>query len=352
LLVLPATQSLVHHAGSSLSALRWPYVAWSIGTLVFLARLALCYVRLLRHNEAIPAIMWRKLKSELVILTPQQVRLHAVGPAVLWAPRPLLLLPADFLQRFDAGERSLILRHEQTHLRRGDPLWNLLAEIMLALLWFHPLAWLALPRLRLDQELACDECVLQQLPHDEGRYAKALLRSTGAVAASVLIPWLDPPQLKERLSMIQRQRVSTFRRRLGYSLLAATIGVCAVSVQAGPLSHAPGGAVSDLSYNARLQPRYPKAAIQQKQQGTVVLKVLVSPQGTVKTVDYDARASTTTSASLIGAASDAAFQWHFNPAMKAGKPIESYALVPVKFALSPSKGKSTPSQHAPAARKS
>jgi hypothetical protein len=45
--------------------------------------------------------------------------------------------------------------------------------------------------------------------------------------------------------------------------------------------------------------------------------------------------STTTSADLIAAASDAARRWHFNPQMKGGKPIDGYARVPVKFDLTP-----------------
>jgi beta-lactamase regulating signal transducer with metallopeptidase domain len=51
---------------------------------------------------------------------------------VLYARRALLLLPADFLPRFGADERALILRHEQTHVRRCDPLWSLLADVMVA----------------------------------------------------------------------------------------------------------------------------------------------------------------------------------------------------------------------------
>ncbi|MEP7186689.1 MAG: energy transducer TonB [Rhodanobacter sp.] len=84
-----------------------------------------------------------------------------------------------------------------------------------------------------------------------------------------------------------------------------------------------------------MQPHYPKASIQQREQGTVVLNVLVDPRGAVKSVDYDAKARTTTSASLTGEASDAAFKWHSNSALQNGKPIESYARVPVKFSISP-----------------
>jgi hypothetical protein len=36
---------------------------------------------------------------------------------------------------------------------------------------------------------------------------------------------------------------------------------------------------------------------------------------------------------LIKAASDAAAQWHFTPAKRNGKAVESYAWVPVQFDL-------------------
>ena len=342
LLVLPATQSLMHHTASSAFGMPWPLAVWAIGAFTLLLRLAVCYGRLRRETTPVPDAMWLKVRAELNGLPRQRVRVHVSGPAVLWAARPLLVLPADFLQRFSGDERRLILRHEQTHLRRRDPLWSLLAEIALAALWFHPLAWLALPRLRLDQELACDERVLEQLPHDETRYVHALLHSTVDTTAFVLIPWLHPPQLKERLKMIERQRVNALRRRLGYPALITAIAVCAMSVQAGPLTQPPSGASSDLSYNMRLQPRYPAASIQQHEQGMVMLMVLVDPEGTVKTVDYDPKGSTTTSASLIGAASDAAFKWHFKPAMENGKAIESYARVPVKFSLNELSDKEAP----------
>jgi hypothetical protein len=84
----------------------------------------------------------------------------------------------------------------------------------------------------------------------------------------------------------------------------------------------------------RLQPHYPKASIQQKQRNMLVLNILVDQQGKMKSAEYDAEVSTTTSASLIGAASSATFEWRFQPAIKDGKLAESYALVPIKFSPS------------------
>lgn len=307
---------------------------WLAGTAIALLRLAHAYVRLRRRCRALPARLLAHCRRAHPGLDPRRLRLHPQGPAVLCALRSVILLPADFLQRFDPAQRELILAHEQGHIARHDPLWSLLADVLAALLWFHPLAWLALPRFRLDQELACDERVLRQRSGDAGAYARTLLASTGMDTAPVLIPWLAEPQLKERLMMIRRDRTSTARRLAGYLGAALFIGGVGLTAQAAPLATEPKSvATQDLQFNARMHPRYPKASIINKEQGTVVLKVLVNPDGSVKTVDYDPKASTTTSANLIAAASDAAMQWRFNPAMRGGQPIESYARVPVEFSL-------------------
>lgn len=307
---------------------------WSAGALLGLIRLARAYVGLSRRCRPLPDDLVDATRELLAVRDRSRLRLHDAGPAVLWAPRSLILLPADFLQRFDASQRAMVLAHESTHLRRGDALWTLLAELACAALWFHPLVWLALPRFRLDQELACDESMLRQGPHDAGSYARTLFSSAAAVPAAALIPWLAEPQLKERLMMIRRDRTTKARRIAGYLGTAAFIGSLCLAAQAAPLATPPGPkATQNLEADARMQPRYPKASIANKEQGTVVLKVRVNPDGTVKAVDYDPKASTTTSANLIAAASDAAMQWRFNPALKQGQPVERYARVPVKFSL-------------------
>jgi TonB family protein len=312
-----------------------PWMAlWLLGATLALLRLIRAYGRLRRDCRPLPPALLALCQREHPSLDPRRLRLHPQGPAVLWSWRSLILLPADFAQRFGTGQRALVLAHEQAHLARRDPLWSLLAELIAALLWFHPLAWLALPRFKLDQELACDERILRHHANDAGIYARTLLASTGMDAAPVLIPWLAEPQLKERLMMIRRDRTSTVRRLAGYLGAALFIGGVGLAAQAAPLATEPKSvATQDLQFNARMHPRYPKASIINKEQGTVVLKVLVNPDGSVKTVDYDPKASTTTSANLIAAASDAAMQWRFNPAMRGGQPIESYARVPVEFSL-------------------
>jgi TonB family protein len=315
------------HAVVGTPWLRW---LWLAGTAAMLLRLAVQYVCLRRRARPLPEALVARLRQELPGLDPRRLRQHPAGPAVLWAPRSLVLLPADFLERFDAAERRHVLRHELTHLRRGDALWSLLAELAFALLWFHPLAWLARPRFRLDQELACDERVLRHAPRDEAGYARTLLHSVGLSPAPTLIPWLAEPQLKERLTMIQRHRPGALRRRAGYAALAVLMAGSVFVAQAATGSRQ---ASQDLSFNARIQPRYPATAIKNKEQGTVVLKVLVGKDGKPHGIDVDP--ATRAAPDLVESAREAAMQWRFRPALRNGKPIAGYARVPVTFSLTP-----------------
>jgi TonB family protein len=311
----------------------WLFWFWLTGALAFLVRLATGYVCLLRRGIPLPAELRRALQADLGDLDTRRLRLHPAGPAVLWSLRSRILLPPDVMSRFDAHERRLVLQHELTHLRRGDAWWSLLANLAFALLWFHPLAWVALPRLRLDQELACDERVLGQAPQDATKYAYTLLHSTGVNLASVLIPWLTEPQLKERLNMIQRDRPSTLRRRMGFIVLTAmmTGGVFAAQAVVPAPSDQPASA--DLGYNSLIQPHYPADAIRNKQEGMVILDVRVGADGKPRSVR--AEAGEHVADSLVEAASDTAMQWHFHPATRRGEAVEGHARVPVKFSLTP-----------------
>src|SRR5690348_9337958 len=256
---------------------------WLMGAAVALLRLGVHYVRLLRGLRAGPANWTRALEQAWPGSDTRRLREHAGGPAVLWAlPRSLILLPADFAERFDNdATRELVLRHEITHARRGDAWWSLAMEIASALLWFHPLAWLARSRFRLDQELACDERVLRDAPRDAAGYAHTLLHSVGLSPVPVLIPWLAEPQLKERLTMIQRHRPGALRRRAGVAALAVLMAGSVFVAQAATNSQQ---ASQDLTYNSQIMPRYPAAAIKAREQGTVLLSVLVHADGTVGTI--------------------------------------------------------------------
>lgn len=98
-------------------------------------------------------------------------------------------------------------------------------------------------------------------------------------------------------------------------------------------------AAAPASFNAAyLQnplPRYPMEARRAGEQGTVVLRVLVSSEGTAVRVELDKSSG---SPHLDAAARETVKAWRFAPARRGGEAIESWIVVPVVFRLEGSSG--------------
>lgn len=71
--------------------------------------------------------------------------------------RPLIGVPCQFVQRFHSLERDVMLAHELGHLRNRDPLWLFVADLVVALWWWHPAVWFARRRLESACEFAADD---------------------------------------------------------------------------------------------------------------------------------------------------------------------------------------------------
>ncbi|KQW51322.1 MULTISPECIES: M56 family metallopeptidase [unclassified Roseateles] len=135
---------------------------WLVGAAVMLAALALQWAWLGRTVRRLPELAdarWRRLAAALAadLGLPVPALRHArVGWASpLIAPGRVLCLPRWCLDLPDDEARA-VLGHELAHLHRRDPAWRLLTATLQALLWPQVLNRVALRRLDLLAELACD----------------------------------------------------------------------------------------------------------------------------------------------------------------------------------------------------
>lgn len=144
---------------------------WAVGFAGMLIYTVATYIRLrLRLREAV--------RLEKNVFECSRID----SPFLLGFFRPRIYLPVHI----NEGSRSVVIAHEQAHLRRGDNWFKLIAFICLALHWYNPLVWIAYSLLCRDIEGACDEAVIRQMD-EQGRkdYSSALLncqKRRGSVA--------------------------------------------------------------------------------------------------------------------------------------------------------------------------
>ena len=94
------------------------------------------------------------------------------SPFVFGVINPRIYLPFSMTE----DEISAVEAHEDTHIRRHDPLSKLIGYLLLSVFWFQPLLWVAYHVFCRDIELACDEAAVTSLsPDARAAYSEALL---------------------------------------------------------------------------------------------------------------------------------------------------------------------------------
>jgi len=233
--VLPGQTSVSPDAGVDVAASvfsAWPLaslltVLWIAGFVLSFALLIYRHRRFLQHHG-----LHRASGKLCVAATPD------VGPVTVGVFRPRIVLPKDFEQRYDAVERRLILEHEHAHIRSGDVLVNAFAAFVQCLQWFNPLVYLALPRFRVDQELACDARVMRKHSKHRRTYAEALLKaqlSARAVPLGCAWPPGGMQPLRQRIEELGQSRPAPARWALGALVcIFSTVATAAVAWAAIP----------------------------------------------------------------------------------------------------------------------
>jgi hypothetical protein len=200
------------------------------------------------------------LRAEMSCVQPVAVRTSAelVTPATIGWKRASILLPEDW-STWDDGERRAILAHELAHVRRGDFGTGFLAQLSLALQFYHPLAhWLA-ARLRLEQELAADAWSAQlsggNLPYLTTLAQMALRRDNRALG------WPARAFLPSRGTFVRRLEMLRNSKSVRHVLLSSsarlfTVGTLAaiallLTGMRGPLTESNGQTQTGSSGNSQ-----------------------------------------------------------------------------------------------------
>jgi beta-lactamase regulating signal transducer with metallopeptidase domain len=220
-------------------------IAWLFFAVVMLARLAVANARVSSwHRSSRPVedgrwhTLLRRLTREYGIERPVVLLEHGqTDVPVTWGiVYPVILLPAS-AEDWDEEQRVAVLTHELAHVKRFDALSQLLGQLALALLWFHPMVWMAVRRMRLEREHACDDFVLiagaraSRYADDLLSFARRLTRPTAPAAAALAMARRS--ELEGRLlAILDPAMKRTAVRRARVALLTLAVMVLATPLAA------------------------------------------------------------------------------------------------------------------------
>ena len=160
-------------------------------------------------------------------------------PATWGVGRPVVLLPED-AESWPEPTRRMVLLHELAHVRRLDAGTQLAGRLACALFWFHPLAWHALSRLRIECEHACDDCVIEagERPVDYARQLLDLALTIRSFRSSTALAMARPNTLEVRMkALFDTNRDHTPLNRqssLRFAAVAAIVVIGLATAHPGP----------------------------------------------------------------------------------------------------------------------
>ena len=156
---------------------------------------------------------------------------HTTSPLFVGSVHSAIVLPESW-RGWSLEHMGAVLTHELAHAHRRDVLWQGVARLACAVYWFHPMAWVAARRMRLEREIACDDWVLRG-GQSATVYARWLLDLATALRAATAMKMPDMAAvamaahvpLERRIAAIfdpQRKRLPV-SRRAGFNMILTSV---------------------------------------------------------------------------------------------------------------------------------
>jgi beta-lactamase regulating signal transducer with metallopeptidase domain/Tol biopolymer transport system component len=230
-------------------------LAWIAGMGLFVVLLAVRIARLRRwHKKQVEKKVIPVWYYELLVETTKRLKLgrlpaivfskDAKAPAVYGMFRPVLLLPASYLDSLSREDAGHVLLHELAHLKRGDLWLHGLCLLLQIVYWFNPLLIWTRRQMRHVREICCDLTIANVLREKTMKYrqtllntARELLTQTAEPGMGLLGVFEDPFRLVARLRWLEKK---TWRTR---KLMTAAVALVALVMTAAVLPMGSAGQI-------------------------------------------------------------------------------------------------------------
>ncbi|MGA8474285.1 MAG: M56 family metallopeptidase [Candidatus Cybelea sp.] len=215
--LLPAGP-FVRHAGTWIEgAVPWTLCIWLLGVGVNVVRLGRSFLRIhqIRRNARVLG------GADRGVFTSEEISV----PIVAGFFDPVVVIPSALLAQLAPTDLQRIIEHERAHIRRKDPLSNLVQRVIEAGLFFNPWVRFAGACVSAERETACDDWVVEKIG-DPGEYA-ACLATLAHAARPSRVPLLTPSAFQSRHALISRiERLSSTKpRRLRINVYALGVTI-------------------------------------------------------------------------------------------------------------------------------
>ncbi len=193
---------------------------------------------------------WKRLVREACRRTSLRSRVRLLDNARVPTPmtmghwNPVVLMP-EAARSWSDDRRRVVLLHELVHVKRGDWLLQVLAQIACSIFWFHPLMWISARRLAAEREHACDDDViaLGTRPSDYASHlldvARASLGRRSRLPAATLA-MASRSELEGRLISILHPRKRRLNPRAALPTMLTMASLVTVLAAIQPWSRADG----------------------------------------------------------------------------------------------------------------
>ena len=203
-------------------------IVWILGMGFFVALLGHRISRLRRwHKKQVEKKTIPVWYYELLVETTKRLKLGRLpaivfskdtkAPAVYGMFRPVLLLPASYLDSLSREDAEHVLLHELAHLKRGDLWLHGLCLLLQIVYWFNPLLIWTRRQMKHVREICCDLTIANVLKEKTMKYretllstARELLTETAEPGMGLLGLFEDPFRLVARLRWLEKK---TWRTR-------------------------------------------------------------------------------------------------------------------------------------------
>lgn len=122
------------------------------------------------------------LNSSVVTIANRKVRIAetATSPFSFGLFNPQIFVPTEFIKLRSHEEVQVMLEHEETHIRHGDPQWKMVSLFSKTVLFFMPAASYLHRHLDLEMEIECDRVTMQNTQLSIQQYGNLLIDTVAA----------------------------------------------------------------------------------------------------------------------------------------------------------------------------